>query len=93
MRKFTWLFLFALLGVLNSAQAELGHRLLPALGVNAATDYESVVASDGSGLPVHPMRAQAADGENAVQRHYTSHRGDAIELLLAGRPRNAQHAA
>ena len=52
MRKFTWLSLFALLGVLNSAQAELGHRLLPALGVNAATDYESVVASDGSGLPL-----------------------------------------
>ena len=52
MSKFTCLFLFALLGVLNSAQAELGHRLLPALGVSAATDYESVVASDGSGLPL-----------------------------------------
>ena len=51
MLKFTWLSLIALLGVVTSAQAELGHGLQPALGVDAATDYESVAATDGSGLP------------------------------------------
>ena len=51
MRKFTWLSLFAFLGVVTTAQAELGHGLQPALGVDAATDYESVAATDGSGLP------------------------------------------
>ena len=51
MRKFTWLSLIALLGLVTSAQAELGHGLQPALGVDAATDYESVAATDGSGLP------------------------------------------
>ena len=36
---------------IGSAQAELGHGLQPALGTDAPVGYESVVASDGTGLP------------------------------------------
>ena len=33
------------------AEAQMGHDLRPALGVDAPEGYESVAASDGSGLP------------------------------------------
>ena len=33
------------------AEAQMGHDLRPALGIDAPEGYESVAASDGSGLP------------------------------------------
>ena len=41
------------------AEAQMGHDLRPALGVDAPQGYESVAASDGSGLPPGSGTAQS----------------------------------
>ena len=41
------------------AEAQMGHDLRPALGVDAPQGYESVAASDGSGLPPGSGSAQS----------------------------------
>ena len=41
------------------AEAQMGHDLRPALGVDAPEGYESVAASDGSGLPPGSGTAQS----------------------------------
>ena len=40
-----------LLSLATLAEAQMGHDLRPALGIDAPEGYESVAASDGSGLP------------------------------------------
>ena len=44
-------FLLCFLSLATLAEAQLGHDLRPALGIDAPEGYESVAASDGSGLP------------------------------------------
>ena len=44
--------LLCFLGFATLAEAQIGHDLRPALGIDAPEDYESVAASDGSGLPL-----------------------------------------
>jgi hypothetical protein len=57
-------FLLCVLGFATLAEAQMGHDLRPALGINAPQDYESVAASDGSGLP--PGSGTADDGQNDI---------------------------
>lgn len=51
MGRFMLLLVIAMPFFMVSAQAELGHGIQPELGTDAPLGYESVVATDGTGLP------------------------------------------